>query len=83
MTLVSNSYNEDIMNANQSLPDRLLNEHETAEILQVKVSTLRSWRVKGSSLQFCRIGRSVRYAPQDLYDFVEAAKTSSTTATEV
>ena len=62
-----------------SLPSRLLNEHETADFLQLKVSTLRSWRVKGSSLPFRRIGRAIRYTPEDVAAFVEAGKAFSTT----
>lgn len=58
---------------------RLLNEHEAAEILQIKVSTLRSWRVKGSPLPFRRIGRAIRYAPQDIAAFIDAGKATSTT----
>ncbi len=60
--------------------ERLLNEHEAAEILQIKVSTLRSWRVKGGKLPFSRIGgRMIRYHPADIRNFIEASKSTSTT----
>lgn len=59
---------------------RLLNEHEAAEILQIRVSTLRSWRCTGKvKLKFCRIGRAIRYSPSDVAAFIEEGKATSTT----
>ncbi len=58
----------------------LLDEYEVADILKIKVSTLRSWRVKGGKLPFSRIGgRMIRYHPADIRDFIEASKATSTT----
>lgn len=57
----------------------LINEHEAAVLLGIKVSTLRAWRVKGSTLPFCRIGRAIRYARDDIDDFIAASKATSTT----
>ena len=60
--------------------ERMLTEHEVAEILNVKVSTLRAWRTKGSPLPFCKLNkRSVRYSPQAVRDYLEASTFTSTT----
>jgi hypothetical protein len=63
--------------------DRMLNEHEVADILNIKVSTLRSWRVKGSPLEFCSIGRSIRYEPAAVEAFIAANRMTSTSARSV
>ena len=61
------------------LLEPLLNEFETAKILKVKVTTLRSWRIKGSPLPFRRIGRAIRYAPSDIVSLIKSGKANSTT----
>jgi len=59
----------------------LLNEHEAAARLGVKVSSLRKWRWAGRGPQFIKIGAAVRYDPADLQDFIEAGRRSSTSDT--
>ena len=62
-----------------NISGKLLNEHEAAELLGIKVSTLRAWRIRGSKLPFLRLGRAIRYDPEDLSAFREASKAYSTT----
>jgi len=57
---------------------RLLNEHEAAAALALKVATLRRWRWAGKPPRFLKIGSAVRYDPDELAAFIEAARRSST-----
>ncbi len=52
---------------------RALTEGEVAELLGLSVATLRAWRHRGKGPRFLRLGRSVRYLPSDLQDFVRAS----------
>ncbi len=52
---------------------RALTECEVAELLGLSVATLRAWRHRGKGPRFLRLGRSVRYLPSDLADFVRAS----------
>ena len=52
---------------------RALTEREVAEQLGLSVATLRAWRHRGKGPRFLRLGRSVRYLPSDLDDFVRAS----------
>ena len=56
----------------------LLNEHEAAARLSVKVSTTRKWRWAGRGPQFIKIGAAVRYDPADLQEFIDAGRRTST-----
>jgi predicted DNA-binding transcriptional regulator AlpA len=58
---------------------RLLNEHEAAHVLGLKVATLRRWRWAGKPPRFLKIGAAVRYDPAELTGLIEAARRSSTT----
>ena len=60
---------------------RLLNEHETADALGLKVATLRRWRWAGKPPRFLKIGSAVRYDPQVLAEFIEAARRTSSSDT--
>jgi predicted DNA-binding transcriptional regulator AlpA len=60
-------------------PDnRLLNERETANLLGLKVETLRRWRWAGKPPRFLKIGSAVRYEPAELAVFIEEARRTST-----
>ncbi len=52
---------------------RALTEREVAELLVLSVATLRAWRHRGKGPRFLRLGRSVRYLPADVADFVRAS----------
>lgn len=49
----------------------LLNEHQAAALLGVKVATLRNWRWMGKGPRYRKLGRCVRYARTDLAAFAE------------
>ena len=52
---------------------RALTERDVAERLGLSVATLRAWRHRGKGPRFLRLGRSVRYLPSDVDDFVRAS----------
>jgi predicted site-specific integrase-resolvase len=56
----------------------LLDEQAVAKILGVSVKCLQAWRYKGSELKFVRVGRLIRYRPQDINHFVEINLRKST-----
>jgi len=57
-------------------PDRLIDEHEAAEILNLKVATLRRWRWAHKGPCWIKLGGSVRYRRSDLDAFMEANRHS-------
>ncbi len=62
-----------------SQQSRLIDEHEAAYRLGLKVATLRRWRWAGKPPRFLKIGSAVRYDPAELAAFVEASRRTSTT----
>ena len=50
-----------------------LTERQVAEQLGLSVATLRAWRHRGKGPRFLRLGRSVRYLPADVEEFVRAS----------
>jgi predicted DNA-binding transcriptional regulator AlpA len=56
----------------------LLNERQAADLLNIKVPTLRRWRWAGKGPHFLKIGGAVRYEPSELEGFIAAARRSST-----
>ena len=57
---------------------RALTEREVAELLGLSVATLRAWRHRAKGPRFLRLGRSVRYLPSDVADFVRASAVDTT-----
>lgn len=49
---------------------RLLNEHETADYLNVSVATMRRWRLLKQGPVFRKLGACVRYRPEDIEAFI-------------
>ena len=49
---------------------KLLTETEVAARLEVTKPCLRRWRHEGRGLPFVRVGRLVRYRPQDVERFI-------------
>jgi predicted DNA-binding transcriptional regulator AlpA len=64
----------------RQMPDttRALTEREVADMLGLSVATLRAWRHRGKGPRFLRLGRSVRYLPSDVADFVRASAVDTT-----
>ena len=58
--------------------NRLLNENEAAEILNVSVKTLQYWRVAGGGPVFVKMRRLVRYEMEALLQFVEERRQNNT-----
>jgi hypothetical protein len=56
----------------------LITECETAGILRVSLTSLRRWRREGRGPVFRKLGRAVRYRPDDVADFVALARRMST-----
>ncbi len=55
---------------NQTKPHKnYLTEAEAAEYLELKKGTLANWRAKGVGPAYSRLGRAVRYSPEDLEKF--------------
>jgi excisionase family DNA binding protein len=50
-----------------------LTERQVAQQLGLSVATLRAWRHRGKGPRFLRLGRSVRYLPADVDEFVRAS----------
>ena len=52
---------------------RMLTDIEVAARLGVSRFTVRSWRLKGMGPRFLKMGRAVRYRPQDVDDYERKA----------
>lgn len=46
---------------------RYLDEAAVAAIYQISTATVRTWRCLGRGPRFLKIGRSVRYRPEDVH----------------
>jgi len=55
------------------MSEKLMNEHEAAQYLGLSVFTLRAWRSQRRGPVFVRLGRAVRYRPDDLEAFLNEA----------
>ena len=56
----------------------LLSTNQAAPLAGVKAKTLENWRCLGLGPKFVRVGRLVRYDPEDIRIWREARKASST-----
>jgi hypothetical protein len=56
-------------------------ETAAAEYLGLCVSTLRTWRWRGTGPRYLKFGRAVRYSLTDLRKYVEEAHRNSTSET--
>jgi hypothetical protein len=52
-------------------PDALLNEVQSADLLNLSVRTLQAWRSAGGGPLFVRAGRAIRYRRRDLLTWIE------------
>jgi hypothetical protein len=57
---------------------QLINEREAANLLRLSVKCLQGWRVRGGGPLFVKVGRAVRYRPEDLEAFIQEAVRRST-----
>ena len=51
-----------------------LTEKQVGQLLQMKVSTLRAWRLSGKGPNFLRYGSAVRYLRSDVDRFIENSR---------
>ena len=56
----------------------LRNESAVAKELNCEVKTLQAWRCRGGGPPFIRVGRLVRYRPEDVEAWIESRRVSST-----
>ena len=54
-----------------------LDEQSAADFLDMKVTTLRDWRLKKVGPIYCKFGRAVKYPADSLETFVEQSKVRS------
>lgn len=60
-----------IINENQKeIPMKLINEKLAAEMLGLSVKTLQKWRCDSEGPVYLKMGRAVRYRPEDLEAYV-------------
>ena len=53
------------------MTDQMLTITQVAELLQVPVETMRKWRAQNSGPQAIKLGRHVRYRPEDVDRWVQ------------
>jgi len=53
---------------------RYLNEKEVSQLTGIALPTLRNHRFSGTGINYCKIGRSVRYNQADVIEFMESHK---------
>ena len=56
----------------------LLDDRALAAILKVSLQTPRKWRLQGVGPIYLKIGRCVRYHPDDIAAFIDGARRTST-----
>jgi len=54
--------------------ERLWNEHQAARFLNLSVATLRNDRSTRRKIPYLKIGKSVRYRPEDLIAMIEQSR---------
>jgi excisionase family DNA binding protein len=55
-----------------------LDERQLAKLLNVSPRTLQNKRVTGGGIPFVRIGKAIRYSPEDVAKYLEQHKLTST-----
>ena len=51
----------------------LLTEADVAQRLNLAIGTLQSWRIDGKGPGFLKLGRAVRYRPEDVESYIRGA----------
>jgi hypothetical protein len=55
--------------------EELLDDQDLAKLLKRRLKTIRKDRLMGKGPRFIRVGRHVRYRPQDVVDFLSKCPT--------
>ena len=58
-----------------NISQNLLTTTEAAKVLNLAEITLRMWRVNGTGPRFIKMGKSIRYAVEDINIFCDEHKT--------
>lgn len=56
----------------------LITEKALAAYLNVSLKLIQKWRYAGGGPRFVRVGRTIRYRPEDINDFVTAGLRANT-----
>jgi predicted DNA-binding transcriptional regulator AlpA len=56
------------------MEQRWINEKQVSEVTGIAVQTLRNWRQLRRGFPYSKVGRAVRYAVQDVMEFMEARR---------
>ena len=62
----------------EKLSSQLLAESAVAEQLDCETKTLQAWRCRGGGPAFVKVGRLVRYRPEDVEQWIESRRMNST-----
>jgi len=62
--------------------NRLLNEHDVAEMLDVSVATVRRWRLLRQGPRFLKLGSLCKYKPEDVSAWLDSCPRGGEPATE-
>ena len=65
----------------EGISQALVDETRAAQLLDLRVKTLRRWRWAGKGPRFIKLGSAVRYRAADLDDFITAGQRRSTSDT--
>ena len=65
-------------NSRTTTASKLLDTNQLAEQLLNKANTIEGWRIKGIGPRYIKIGRLVRYRPEDVEPWLEAQTRNST-----
>ena len=60
------------------ISEPLQDESAISKLLDCEVKTLQAWRCRGGGPPFIRVGRLVRYRPQDVEAWIESRRVAST-----
>jgi predicted site-specific integrase-resolvase len=55
----------------------LLTTEQASEILTIAVKTLERWRCQGKGPTYLKVEGAVRYLQTDLFDYIDACRTST------
>ncbi|WP_084404752.1 helix-turn-helix domain-containing protein [Pseudovibrio sp. Ad13] len=56
----------------------MITEAAAADYLGISIRTIQAWRVRGGGPSYVKMGKSVRYRPSDIQNWIESHLTSST-----
>ena len=74
----TNRIGDNMQSDTQVKPITVMTVQQASEYLGLAVSTLNKWRCHGGGPVFSKMGRSVRYQQQNLDNYIETSKRSST-----